>query len=90
MELVTGVGWAFLPASPCWPFPPSRFSGSQWGEAVDPARWLALACALGIRRRSAVQPLIATGAADTLKITFVSTCCTWIATFVGASVNWWY
>lgn len=89
MELVTGVGWAFFAGIALLAFPAIQILyGSQWGEAVDPARWLALACALGIPASICYSPLIATGAAsDTLKITFVSTLLYLIATFVGASVN---
>lgn len=85
MELVTGLGWAFFIGIGILAYPAIHILyGNQWSDAVDPARWLALACAITIPSSACYAPLIAAGAAtETMKITIVATLLTLAATVVG-------
>lgn len=89
MELVTGLGWAFFSGVSILAYPAIYILyGNQWGEAVDPARWLALACAISITSATCHAPLIATGAVtETMKITLVVTILVLGATVVGAAAD---
>ena len=89
MELVTGLGWAFFAGISILAYPAIHiFYGNQWGDAVDPARWLALACAIAIPSSACYAPLIATGAAtETMKITLVATILALGATVIGAAAD---
>ena len=89
MELVTGLGWAFFSGICVLAYPAIHILyGDQWGDAVNPTRWLALAYAIGIPSAVCYTPLIAIGAAtDTLKITVVATLLYVAATFAGAALD---
>lgn len=63
LALVTGLGWAFFGGLALLAYPAIRvLYGPQWGEAVDPARWLALAAALALPALTCHSPFIAAGA----------------------------
>ena len=85
MELITGLGWAFFFGIALMAYPAIRILyGSQWDEAVDPARWLAVACAFSIPAAICPPALIAIGAVnDVLKATLLSTLATITATVIG-------
>ena len=89
MELVTGLGWAFftgvgiLAYQAIW-----ILYGDQWGEAVEPARWLALSYAISIPAGVCYSPLIARGAAtEILKVTCKCTVLVLVVTVFGATAN---
>ena len=85
MELITGLGWAFFFGIALMAYPAIRILyGPQWDDAVDPARWLAIACAFAIPAAICPPVLIAVGAInDVLKATLISTIVTLAATVVG-------
>lgn len=85
MELITGLGWAFFIGISLMAYPAIRILyGSQWDEAVDSARWLAIASAFSIPAAICPPPLIAIGAInDVLKATLLSTIVILIAAVVG-------
>ncbi len=85
MELITGLGWAFFFGIALMAYPAVRILyGPQWDEAVDPARWLAVACAFSIPAAICPPALIAIGAVnDVLRATLLSTLATLIATVIG-------
>ncbi|UCV01935.1 lipopolysaccharide biosynthesis protein [Dechloromonas denitrificans] len=89
MELVTGLGWAFFAGIGILAYPAIHILyGDQWGAAVDPARWLAIACAITIPSATCYAPLIAAGAAtETMKITMLATLLTLGATVLGAQAD---
>ena len=89
MELVTGLAWPFFIGIAILAHPAiAILYGNQWGEAVDPARWLALSCAIGIPSSVCYTPLVAVGAAnETLKIAFVGTVLVLVATLLGAAAD---
>ncbi|WP_294255196.1 oligosaccharide flippase family protein [Propionivibrio sp.] len=89
MELVTGLGWSFFAGICVLAYPAIHILyGDQWGDAVNPTRWLAIAYAIGVPSSVCYTPLIAIGAAtDSLKITVVSTLLFLAATFVGATLD---
>lgn len=85
MELITGLGWAFFSCIALMAYPAIRILyGPQWDDAVDPARWLAIASAFSIPAAICAPPLIAIGAInDVLKATLLSTLSTLAATVIG-------
>lgn len=85
MELITGLGWAFFFGVALMAYPAIRILyGPQWDEAVDPARWLAIACAFSIPAAICQPVLIAIGAVnDVLKATLLSTLSALTATAIG-------
>ncbi|MDR2187944.1 MAG: oligosaccharide flippase family protein [Azonexus sp.] len=86
MELTTGLGWAFLSSIALMAYPAIRILyGTQWDAAVDPARWLAVACAVAIPTAICSPPLIGIGAInDVLKATLLSMLTAFVATALGA------
>lgn len=89
MELITGLGWAFFFGIALMAYPAIRILyGPQWDNAVDPARWLAIACAVSIPAAICSPPLIAIGAInDVLKATLLSTIVTLVATVIGTTIG---
>jgi len=89
MELITGLGWAFFSCIALLAYPAIRILyGVQWDDAVDPARWLAVACAFAIPGAICSQPLIGIGAVnDVLKATLLSMLATLIAVTIGALLD---
>ncbi len=89
MELVTGLGWAFFFGIALMAYPAIRILyGSQWDDAVDPARWLAISCAFATPAAICPPVLIAVGAInDVLKATLLSTVATLIATIIGTQLT---
>lgn len=85
MELITGLGWAFFSGIALMAYPAVRILyGTQWDDAVDPARWLAVACAFSIPAAICPPALIAIGAVnDVLKATLLSTLVAVAATVLG-------
>ncbi|MDR0775289.1 MAG: oligosaccharide flippase family protein [Azonexus sp.] len=85
MELITGLGWAFFSGVALMAYPAIRILyGAQWDAAVDPARWLAVACVFSIPAAICSPPLIGIGAInDVLKATLLSMLATVIATVFG-------
>lgn len=89
MELISGLGWAFFVGITLMAYPALRILyGPQWDDAVDAARWLAVACAFSIPAAICPPPLIAIGAInDVLKATLTSTIATVAATVIGAGIG---
>lgn len=89
MELITGLGWAFFFGISLMAYPAVRILyGPQWDDAVDPARWLAIACAFSIPAAICPSSLIAIGAIDdVLKATLLSTISTLAATVIGTMLG---
>ncbi len=89
MELITGLGWAFFSGVALMAYPAIRILyGTQWDAAVDPARWLAVACACSIPAAICSPPLIGIGAInDVLKATLLSMLATLAATALGALLS---
>ena len=86
MELITGLGWAFFSGIALMAYPVIRILyGAQWDAAVDPARWLAVACIFSMSASICSPPLIGIGAInDVLKATLLSMLATLAAVAVGA------
>ena len=89
MELITGLGWAFFTGVGILAFQAIWILyGDQWGESVEPARWLALSYAISIPAGVCYSPLIAHGAStQVLKVTSSCTVVVLVATVLGASAN---
>jgi O-antigen/teichoic acid export membrane protein len=85
MELISGLGWSFFFGITLMAYPAIRILyGPQWDDAVDAARWLAVASAISIPAAICPPPLIAIGAInDVLKATLLSTVVTLTATAFG-------
>jgi len=86
MELITGLGWAFFSAIALMAYPVIRILyGPQWDDAVDAARWLAVASAISTPAAICSSPLIGIGAInDVIKTTLLTTIATLAATAAGA------
>jgi O-antigen/teichoic acid export membrane protein len=86
MELITGLGWVFFSGIALMAWPAIRILyGTQWDAAVDPARWLAVACAVAIPAAICSPPLIGIGAInDVLKATLLSMLAALVAVALGA------
>lgn len=89
MELITGLGWSFFIGIALMAYPAIRILyGSQWDDAVEPARWLAIACAFSIPASVCSPPLIAVGAInDVLKATMLATIATLVAVLIGTTAG---
>ncbi|MEH0165828.1 lipopolysaccharide biosynthesis protein [Roseateles microcysteis] len=86
---VTVLGWSFavgvaLLGSPLV----LLLYGAQWGDAVPPLRWLALAMAINLPAALCTQVLIGAGQADrVLRITMMAALCQLVCTTAGAAIS---
>lgn len=89
LALLCGLGWPFFAVLAVLAEPAILILfGSQWGDAVAPVRWLALAAAAGLPFVLFSAALIAAGAMKPLLIVnAVATVAAALALLVGSTVN---